>query len=187
MYPSGVRRLAAIFPVLTLALGCRPPGIPDQPTASEYAVYNAYLEQASPTLPRELSFAVDAATLKPVQSELQFQQCLPRRMENVFSNVPSTLLASTSGNHCLDLGDGPNAPKPEQDLPLTNTKPTQFFRFSRVAFTRFESDAYLYVETRRCGEKGFCEAASGVLTHGRKSGSTWTFEDTTWESTVLPQ
>ncbi len=136
MYPSHVRRLL-VFLTLALAVGCRAPAIPAQPSPHEYAIYSAWMEQATADIPPQRTLAVDSETLTLNQAELQFKQCLPPRMTAVFDSAPvSTLLASTSGNDWLTLGNGRSASLHPHADPLSFDRPTEFFRLSRVAFTR---------------------------------------------------
>lgn len=188
MYASQVLRLFVVTTLL-LALGCRAPKIPTQPSAREYAVYSAWIEHASVTFPPQLSFAVDASTLTLDQDRLQFKQCLPRRMDSIFDEAPDATLTSTSNHDWITLSNG----RPAQLLPPSNSLPfthsAELFRLSRVAFTRLGSDAYLWVERRTCrpGDTELtCEGASGKLLHGMESGDTWTFEDTTCQTIFFP-
>ncbi len=183
-----MRRLPPLAAALVLPLlGCRPPAIPAQPSPGEYAIYNAWLEQTSSTLPPSLTLAVDDATLAPRQNELQFQQCLPPRMEDIFDKVPPTTLTSTSGNEWLKLGDGRSTHLRPANSPLHFDHPTDWVRLSRVAFTLSGYDAYLWVEHSTCGthDKG-CSEGSGTLIHGKKSSGSWTFEDTTCQILLSP-
>lgn len=183
-----MRRLL-VFAALPLALGCRAPTIPTHPSTHEYAVYNAWIEQASSAFPPQLSFAVDSETLVPNQDELQFQQCLPSRMNTVFDGAPAATLAVTSSNDWLSLGDGRAAHLHPHNSSLGFDRPTELFRLSRVAFTRFGSDAYLWVDHRTCRPGDLeptCEGLSGALIHGHKSGGSWTFEETTCRTITFP-
>lgn len=188
MYASHVRRLFA-FTAFSLALGCRAPAIPNRPSTHEYAVYSAWIEQASSTSPPQLSFAVDSETLTPNQNELQFQQCLPRRMSDVFEDAPSASLTSTSSNDWLSLDNGRPAHLHPHNSSIPFDRPTELFRLSRVAFTRFGFDAYLWVDHRTCragDTEPACDGLAGALIHGRKANGAWTFEDTTCHILVFP-
>jgi len=186
VYASHVRRLwlSITFP---LALGCRPPNIPAQPKPQEYAVYTAWLEQESSSSPHQLSFAVDSATLPLQQNELQFRQCLPRRMEAIFDSAPAADLTASSSNDWITLSDGRPTRLHPHGTGMSFDHPTQLFRVSRVAFTRFGYDAYLWVERWTCGtgDDLACKAGSGALVHGRKSNGSWSFEDTNCQIIVL--
>ena len=188
MYASHVRRLLALT-AFSLALGCRAPAIPSRPSSHEYAVYSAWIEQARLAFAPQLSFAVDSETLTPNQNELQFQQCLPRRMSDIFEGAPSASLTSTSSNAWLNLGDGPPAHLHPHSSSLPFDRPTELFRLSRVAFTRFGFEAYLWVDHRTCrtgDTEPACDDTSGALIHGHKSGGSWTFEDTTCRTITFP-
>jgi len=177
VYASGVYRRFPLFALLLL-VGCRVTPIPKQPSAQEYTVYSAWIEQASAPLPHTLAVAVDSSTLIPQQRELQFEQCLPRRMAGIFDSAPETVLTSTSSNDWLRLSDGRSARLlPHNALP-TPGQPTELFRFSRVAFTRMGYQAFFWVEHHSCSVNAPCEGESGALVHGWKSGGTWSFEDT---------
>lgn len=167
--------------------GCRPPTIPPTPSAAEYAVYGAYLDHASSTSGGQLSFTVDAQTLNLNRAELQFQHCLPVRMEAVFDGAPAAHLTTSSGNDWLSLEDGrPSHLQPSETL-LIFDHPTELFRLSRVAFTLSGYDAYLWVERQRCGfSSTSCEEGTGTLVHGKESGGTWTFEDTFCQTVLAP-
>ncbi len=189
MYPSQVRRIpltTAVSATLFLS-GCRPPTIPPTPSAAEYAVYGAYLDHASSTSGGQLSFTVDAQTLNLNRAELQFQHCLPVRMEAVFDGAPAAHLTTSSGNDWLSLEDGrPSHLQPSETL-LIFDHPTELFRLSRVAFTLSGYDAYLWVERQRCGfSSTSCEEGTGTLVHGKESGGTWTFEDTFCQTVLAP-
>jgi len=189
VYPSHVRRLL-VFLTLAFAVGCRAPAIPAQPSSHEYAIYSAWMEQATADIPPQRTLAVDSETLTLNQAELQFKQCLPPRMTAVFDSAPvSTLLASTSGNDWLTLGNGRSASLHLHGDPLSFDRPTELFRVSRVAFTRSGYNAYLWVEHRSCNidpAGHTCHGASGALVHGIKSNGSWTFENTTCHTITFP-
>lgn len=175
--------------ILPLASGCRVPDIPPQPSAQEYAVYGAWFEQASASLPHELTLAIDSSTLKPMQNELQFEQCLPPRMERIFETAPDATLTSTASNDWLTLSDGRTVQLRPRDAPLTFQKSTELFRLSRVAFTRMGYQAFFWVEHRTCqvGQGAvICSGGSGNLIHARKSNNVWTFEDTLCHTVLFP-
>lgn len=183
-----MRRLLVLATV-TLCTGCRAPAIPAQPTSSEYAVYNAWIDQDHSSLPHEFDIAVGATTLVLNQSELQFQQCLPRRMAHIFDAAPSATLTSSSNPDWLLLADGRRAVLQPNGSRLSFDRPTKLVRVSRVAFTRFRTDAYLWVEHRICQPSAAgstCTAPSGALIHGQKSDGTWTFEETTCQILAFP-
>ncbi len=189
MYASRVRRLFLIA-LLPFAAGCRPPEIPARPSAREYAVYSGWIEQASNHTPHDLSFAVDDQTLTLDQSQMQFQQCLPPRMETIFDEAPTAHLTASSGNDWLQLADGRSARLlPHTGEPPVFAQSTELIRLSRVAFTRSGFEAYLWVEHRTCavdGENTTCTGNSGTLLRGARSDSVWSFEDTNCHTIVFP-
>ena len=183
-----MRSLLVIL-TLPLALGCRAPAIPSQLSEREYVIYSAWLDQAGAEMPHPLSFAVDSVALTPQQNELQFRQCLPPRMETIFDTTSESTLSLSPGSDWLSLSDGRSAQIHPHDAPLAFPAPTEFVRFSRVAFTRFGYEAYLWVEHRTCAANGQtgCQNASGALVHGKKSNGAWSFEDTTCQAIGIGQ
>ncbi len=184
-----MRRLPLIAALPLLAAGCRVPDIPARPSPQEYAVYNAWIEQASASLPRDVAVVVDSSTLHPQQHELQFERCLPPRMEGVFDASPEATLTATSSNDWLGLGDGRTARLLPHEATLGFTERTELFRLSRVAFTRLGYQGFFWAEHRSCtpaqGPEG-CSGASGTLIHARKSNGAWLFEDTLCQTILFP-
>jgi len=188
VYASLVRRLLALA-ALALSLGCRAPSIPAQPSPREYALLGDWVEQTGSTLPPQVSLVIDTEALVPSQREMQFQQCLPPRMQAIFNTAAPATLASSSGNDWLRLSDGRSATLHPNGATLSFTRPTQIFRVSRVAFTRSGYEAFLWVEHQTCqadpAHPG-CEGLSGALLHAHKSDGAWTFEETTCQAIVFP-
>ena len=179
--------LPITIPLVLILGGCRPPSLPQQPSRSEYAVYNAWLEQFSATLPPQLPLVVDAHTLLLRQHEFQFQECLPSRMRGLLDGATPVALSSSSGNEWLSLSDRRPVALHDAALSPAPGNAAEWIWLSRVAFTLSGYDAYLWVQHQTCGARsGSCDVGYGILVHGKKSSGTWTFEDTSCQALIPP-
>ena len=167
--------------VLVLLVGCRTPPIPASVTPREYAVYSAWLSQASESLPADEIVVVRSSTLRLDENSLQYEACLPVRMQGIFSDVPTVTLSELPASHWLNFPDGRSAMLLSPSDPLPPGRPVQLLSFSRVAFTFSGRDAYVWINRARCtahGDTNDCEGAEGHLYHGKRSGSDWAFIET---------
>ena len=178
-YAPLVRRLGILFSLLLLA-GCRPSPIPPDLQTREYEVYHALLEDrfAGQSLEREV--VVSPETVQLNEFRLQYKRCMPQRMQEMFEGLGPGRLSRAVGTDWLNI-PGASLQLAMPETPIISHK-TEYVRLSRVAFTRFGTDAYVWLERQTCGPPGglraSCDAGSGTLVHGVSSGGQWSFDDT---------
>ena len=144
-------------------------------------MYHALLENrfAGQSLERDVVVSPETAELNEFQ--LQYERCLPQRMQEMFEGISPSHLSRAVGTDWLNVPGASLRLAALQGTPIISHK-TEYVRLSRVAFTRFGADAYVWLERQTCnppgGVKASCDAGSGALVHGVSSGGQWAFEDT---------
>lgn len=163
--------------VLPFLSGCRAPTIPAEPSALEYAVWHDVLAfGADATHPQTV--VIWPETLPLDERQLQFQRCLPRHMRDVFDEAPAAMLSVNVPENWLSLPDG-RAATLGRDGSSDGAVATVFLRLSRVAFSRFHRDGYVWVERRSCtatGASPHCDEREGKLLRVVRDGDRWTPE-----------
>lgn len=166
--------------LLLLALcGCRAPAIPDDPTATEYAVWHDVLRYEAGSHASD-ALIVSPSTLPLDEGQLQFQRCLPAQMRDIFDAAPSATLSVNVPEDWLRLPAGSVATLSD-GRPQTPTASSMHLRLSRVAFSRFHREAYVWVEEQRCSADGGaqrCEGHQGEMLRLVPAGEGWTAERT---------
>lgn len=167
--------------------GCRAPAIPTAPALREYAVWHDVLRrEAETTNPHRM--VVAPQTLRPDEQQLQFQRCLPRHMRNLFDGAPSALLSRNVPEDWLTLSDRTVATLSDS-LPPASIGNTVQVRLSRVAFSRFHRDGYVWVEHKSCdateGGRTRCLGSEGRLLRATPDGDRWKLEETECRASVF--
>ena len=172
--------------LLLVATGCRAPAIPADPTVLEYAVWRDVLAfEAEPAHPQAV--VISPETIQLDERELQFQRCLPQHMRDVFDDAPAATLSMNVPEDWLRLSSGQQATL-SRDESSTGTGVTLFLRLSRVAFSRFRRDGYVWAERRSCTTSGgamSCDEREGKLLHVVQDGGRWTAEETNCGATAI--
>lgn len=174
-------RLCAIciLLVLPLLIGCRAPTIPTEPSALEYAVWHDVLAFGAESA-RPQKIVIWPETLPLDDRQLQFQRCLPRHMRDVFDEAAAATLSVNVPETWLGLPDGRTATLGREGS-ADGAGATVFLRLSRVAFSRFHRDGYVWVERRSCTATGagpHCDEREGKLLHVVHDGDRWGVEET---------
>lgn len=171
--------LQASLLLLVVVPGCRAPAIPAQATAREYAVWHDVLRTESAATPLQ-QLRVTPETLPLDEAQLQYQRCLPQHMRTIFDNAPAVTLSRNVPEDWLRLPDGSLA-----DLADHFAAPaggiTLQLRLSRVAFSRFHRDGYVWVEHRVCtvgSDSTHCSDREGKLLRITPKGDDWAVEQT---------
>lgn len=171
--------LPASLLLLVTLLGCRAPAIPAEPTAREYAVWHDVLRfEAEPARPQRLLVAPE--TLPLDEAQLQFQRCLPPHMRNIFDGAPAAALSRNVPEDWLRLPNGSVATLTDS-APATLAGTTVQLRLSRVAFSRFHRDGYVWIEHQSCtvtGGSTHCDEREGKLLRVTPEAGRWTPEET---------
>ena len=171
--------------LLSLA-GCRAPSIPAEPSAREYAVWHDVLAfEASITRPQTLIISPD--TLPLDEAQLQFQRCLPRHMRDIFDEASTASVSANVSEDWLHLPDGQLALLGGRSAARPSGK-TTFLRFSRVAFSFFRRDGFVWVERQSCTAAAggpLCEEREGKLLHIVRDSDRWSIEETDCDAAAL--
>lgn len=165
--------------LLVSAIGCRAPAIPAEPTAREYAVWHDLLRsEAERTHAPEILVSPETRSLD--EAQLQFQRCLPPHMWNIFDDAPAATLSRNVPEDWLRLPNGSLATLAE-GAPAAAAGATVQLRLSRVAFSRFHREGYVWVERRSCAATGtgtHCDGREGGLIRVTAKGDHWSVEET---------
>ncbi len=168
-------------------VGCRPPAIPTEPTSAEYAVWGSVLAFETEAVAAH-TVMVGAETLPLNEARLQFSRCLPRHMRAVFDAAPKTNLSKNVTEDWLRTSDGRPVLLRSHDAPIPDGA-ADLFEISRVAFSRFRREAFVWVDhlpcTRtetevRCGDR------EGALLRAVWEGDRWRIEATDCQTLAFP-
>ncbi len=121
-----------------------------------------------------------SGTLALGEAQLRFQQCLPPHMRHIFDDAPSATLSSNVPEDWLRMADNRLAVL-ATDTSVNEAGTTMFLRLSRVAFSRFGRDGYVWVEHRTCRSADAttrCDEREGKLLHVTRDGDRWSAEET---------
>lgn len=144
-------------------------------------MYHALLEERFAGQTLQQAVAVSPETVQLNEFRLQYKRCLPQRMQEMFEGSAPARLSRAVGTDWLNLPGANLQLAATPGTPIISYR-TEYVRLSRVAFTRFGTDAYVWLERQTCdppgGLKASCHAGSGTLVHGVNSGGQWAFEDT---------
>ena len=172
--------LRAAMLLLPWLAGCRAPAIPGEPSAPEYAAWHdVLLFQGQSTHP-EAAVVIWPETLPLDERQLQFQRCLPRHMRNVFDSAPAATLSADVPEDWLRLATGQNAAL-GRGATAESIGETELLRFSRVAFSRFHRDGYVWLQDQRCvttRQGTHCGERTGRLLRLRREDDRWAVEET---------
>ena len=165
--------------LLLAALGCRAPAIPENPTAREYSVWHEVLLAAADSTTAQ-TVLVAPETVSLDEGRLQFRRCLPAHMRMLFDNAPIATLSRNVPEDWLRLRNGTLAN-------LSDTPPAApagravELHLSRVAFSRFHRDGYVWVERQSCTATGSprrCTDREGTLLRVAPAGDRWKLDET---------
>ena len=172
--------------VLPLLPGCRAPSIPAEPSALEYAAWHDVLAFEADAAPLQ-AVVIWPETLPLDERQLQFQRCLPRHMRDIFDDASEATLSVNVPEDWLRLPSGQTATLGRGGV-LGGGGTVEFVRLSRVAFSRFHRDGYVWAERRSCMATGGhpqCGERQGQLLHVIHKGDRWTAEQTDCGATAL--
>lgn len=175
--PSRSVRVALLL--LPFLAGCRAPSIPAEPSAREYTVWHQVLAFEMESTHAQ-AVVVAPETLPLDDRELQFQRCLPRHMRDVFDDAQAATLSLNVPEDWLRLPDAQSATM-GRAMPTPAVGTAIFLRLSRVGFSRFGRDGYVWAEHRSCTTTGAstrCDEREGKLLHVVRDGDGWTVEET---------
>ena len=159
--------------------GCRPPAIPTEPSLDEYGVWGTALAYATrgfagrDVLVEKESFRLD-------ERQLGFERCLPRNMRDVFVEASPATLSSNVAEPWLAMENGRTALLGRRELWLPGSI-TDTYQLSRVGFSRFHRDGYVWIEHRTCAKAAgveHCGESDGQLLRAIHHEDRWEMEET---------
>ena len=123
---------------------------------------------------------VASASLPLEENRLQFERCLPMHMRTLFRHAPSATLSRNVAENWLRSADGQEVTLEDSTSPLPNGAST-LFHLSRVAFSRFRREGFVWVEQVSCTSTGGtlrCGDREGNLLRAVQDGDRWQIEPT---------